>query len=291
MSDLIDAATKPEVLDIQHDTDPAHDHGSARHIPHLGHALLFFSLATFFVTLCLTLFWSIAHIRTQEAAQAHPGIGLAAQAVAFVLTLLSAAWLFSHLWEMPFLQGISWNALAARRHWFWIVPGGVLLSFCTQAATRFLPHPPSSPVEKIMMTTAGAWSTALFGVLLAPLAEEAAFRGFLLPALATAYDWLSLDRTPAGLQRWESSTAHSRSALVFSAIFSSVPFALLHAEQLSHAWGIVGVLYVVSVVLSFARIKTHSVACSTLLHASYNLTIFVVLFVSTGGFRHLDQLK
>jgi hypothetical protein len=31
-------------LDIQHDTDPADDHGLARRIPHLGHTVLFFSL-------------------------------------------------------------------------------------------------------------------------------------------------------------------------------------------------------------------------------------------------------
>jgi hypothetical protein len=38
-------------LDIQHDTDPADDHGLARRIPHLGHTVLFFSLALFFVSL------------------------------------------------------------------------------------------------------------------------------------------------------------------------------------------------------------------------------------------------
>ncbi len=79
-----------------------------------------------------------------------------------------------------------------------------------------------------------------FAVLLAPLTEEIAFRGFLLPALATAYDWLALERTPAGLERWQRSSLHSASALLFSAIFSSIPFALLHADQLSHAWGVLG---------------------------------------------------
>jgi hypothetical protein len=38
-------AAEPKALDIQHDTDPAKDHGPARRIPHLGHAILFFSLA------------------------------------------------------------------------------------------------------------------------------------------------------------------------------------------------------------------------------------------------------
>jgi hypothetical protein len=42
-------------LDIQHDTDPADDHGLARRIPHLGHTVLFFSLALFFVFLCASI--------------------------------------------------------------------------------------------------------------------------------------------------------------------------------------------------------------------------------------------
>jgi membrane protease YdiL (CAAX protease family) len=137
-----------------------------------------------------------------------------------------------------------------------------------------------------MTTPHGAWLTAAFGVLLAPLTEEIAFRGFLLPALATAYDWLALDRSPAGLRKWENSSMHSRSAVVFAAIFSSLPFALLHYQ----GWGVVAVLYGVSLVLSFVRIRTHSVACSTLLHSAYNLTIFAAIFAYTSCFHHLERL-
>ena len=69
-----------------------------------------------------------------------------------------------------------------------------------------------------------------------------------------------------------------------------IPFVLLHADQLAHAWGVLGVLYGVSVVLSFVRIRTHSLACSVLLHATYNFSIFAVILLTTGGFRHLDKL-
>jgi uncharacterized protein len=154
-----------------------------------------------------------------------------------------------------------------------------------------MPIPETTAFDDLLKTQHGAWLLAAFAVLLAPLTEEIGFRGFLLPALATAYDWLALERTPAARERWQNSSMHSISALVFAAIFSSVPFALLHAPQLSHAWGPLGVLYGVSVVLSFVRIRTHSVACSTLMHATYNFTIFAVLFFSSGGFRHLEKLS
>ena len=222
---------------------------------------------------------------------AHPGLALGAQALAYALTLLASAWLFPRLWLESFSHGIQWNTVALRRYWYWVVTAGVVLSAASQVALHFVPQPSTDPIQDLMMTTRGAWLTVAFGVLLAPLTEEIAFRGFLLPALATAYDWLALERTPAGLARWQSSSLHTVSALSFAAIFSSLPFALLHAGQLSHAWGVVGVLYGVSLIFSFVRIYLNSVACSTLIHATYNLTIFVAIAISTSGFRHLELLK
>ncbi len=125
------------------------------------------------------------------------------------------------------------------------------MSGLAQFALRFVAEPKSSPLDQVLRTTGGAWLMTGFGVLLAPVTEEIAFRGFLLPALAIAYDWLALERTPSSLQKWQSSSMHSRAALIFASIFSSIPFALMHAGQLQHAWGALGILYTVSLVLSF----------------------------------------
>jgi len=296
MSDLPATETaepKPLILepvDIQHDTDPAEDHGPARRIPHLGHAVLFFSLAYFSIILTTIVLFAALHISLESGNQ-RPGIELTAQALSYIPALLVAAWLFPRLWRRSFLHGIQWNILAVHRRWYWMVAGGVLLYAAVQLALQFIPPPSKNLVDQLVTTPRAAWLMAGYSILLAPLMEEIAFRGFLLPALATAYDWLALERTPAGLQRWKNSALHSTSAVVFAAIFSSIPFALLHADQLSHAWGIVGVLYVVSLVLSFVRIRTHSVACSTLLHATYNFASFAVFYFSSGGFHHLQSLS
>ncbi|HEY8997275.1 MAG TPA: CPBP family intramembrane glutamic endopeptidase, partial [Edaphobacter sp.] len=71
---------------------------------------------------------------------------------------------------------------------------------------------------------------------------------------------------------------------------SSMLFALLHAEQLAHAWVALFVLFCVSVVLTLVRIRTHSVACTTLVHASYNASVFLTMFIATGGYRHLERM-
>ena len=279
-----------QVLDIQHDTDPAKDHGPSRRIPHLGHTLLFFSTALTCVLLCLAAVLLTAHIHTDVEALQRPGLSLLGQALGYILTLLAAVWIFPRLWSKSFATGLDWNALAARRRWFWIVPSAVLVSGLAQLADHFVTAPKDDSIARIMSTAHGAWFLTLFGVILAPLTEEIAFRGFLLPALATAYDWLALDRTPAGLRQWELTSNHTTPALIFSAIFSSIPFALMHAGQLSHAWGALGILYAVSLVLSLVRIRTHSLACSVLFHSAYNLTIFTAIFIQTGGYRHLERL-
>jgi membrane protease YdiL (CAAX protease family) len=50
-------------------------------------------------------------------------------------------------------------------------------------------------------------------------------------------------------------------------------------------------LFCVSLVLCGVRLWTHSLAASTLIHATYNGTIFTILFFATGGFRHLDKIN
>ena len=278
-----------QTLDIQHDTDPAQDHGPARRIPHLGHALFFFSLSIMIYLLCAAVVLSAARIRPEQIMQ-HLGLGLLIQSLAYALTLAAAAWIFPYLWSKPFLKGIEWNALSASRRWFWIIPLGVVVSIAAQVADAHIPQQ-KSILDDFFTTPHNAWLLTACGVLLFPLFEEVAFRGFLLPALATAYDWLALERTPAGLRRWETSTAHSAPALLFGAVFSSLAFAFMHGDQLSFSFGLMGVLFAVSLVLSWVRIKSHSVACSVLLHATYNLTTFATAFIASGGYRHLEKLS
>lgn len=277
-------------LDIQHDTDPEPDHAAARHIPHLGHCLLLFVLTVLLFQISTVVLALAYGLRTSEQLVAHPGVLFTGQVLSFLLTLVVAVPLFSRIWQRPFPQGIQWKARALRRYGYWVVPAGIASSLLATFAQRFVHHEPDNPLSRLMHTPVGAWSLLLYGVLLAPLVEEIFFRGFLLPALATAYDWLLLERTPAALQRWQSSASHSRAALAFGLVFSNIPFALLHSGQLSHVWGAIAIIYGVGVALTLARILTRSTACSVLMHMAHNGTVFAFVLWSTGGFRHLDKL-
>ena len=279
-----------EALDIQHDPFPEEDHGVAHRTPHLGHALLFVALTASIFLVCVLLLALVLKGKGASAEGLNTAVSLGVEALTYVLTLVAAYFIFPLVWKRSFLRGIHWNGLVAKRNWGRLVLAGMVLSVLAQAAEHLVTEPKKPEIEQFMKTPAGAWGVMLLGTLLAPLVEEIVFRGFLLPALATAYDWLILDRTPAALQRWETTTTNSMPALVFGALFSSLLFALVHGPQLEWTVGPVALLFGVSVVLAWVRVRTHSVACSVLVHLTYNLTIFLAALVATGGFRHLDRL-
>ena len=124
----------------------------------------------------------------------------------------------------------------------------------------------------------------VFGVTLAPLTEELAFRGFLLPSLVNAFRWCQ--RRGA-----MSETSVRVIGIPVAVVLTSIPFAMIHAEQVSGSWGPLLLIGMVSVVLCIVRLATSSVACSVVVHMCYNRTLFSGLLVQTDFFRHLGKLK
>ena len=291
----------PETLDVQRDPFPGRDgnedkdqddqdEAPPQRTPNLGHTLLFFALAVSVFFTCLLAAAFALHGKVRSGGGLDTAVSLGVEGLTYVLTLIAAFYVFPAIWKRSFLGGIHWNGLAARRYLPRLVAAGILLSILAQLGEHLVPEPKTAEIEKLMHTPIGAWSVMLLGTLLAPLMEEIAFRGFLLPSLAIGYDWLSLDRTPAALRRWATTSGSTSNALLFGALFSSFLFAVIHAPQLGYAWGPVSLLFGVSLILSLVRVRAHSVAASTVVHLTYNLTIFLAALLATGGFRHLDRL-
>jgi uncharacterized protein len=78
--------------------------------------------------------------------------------------------------------------------------------------------------------------------------------------------------------------------MAVASVLTSIPFALLHVDQQGHALGPFLLLILVSLVLCTVRLKTRSLAASTLVHACYNFIIFSLALIGTGGFRHFDKM-
>lgn len=268
--------------------------GVPARVPHLGHALLFLALVALLMMVAQISLMGLAHPvadphKTATAA-AHPKMIVASEAISYILALVASWLFFPLLWQRPFGDGIRWDFAAARRNAWKLIPIGLVTGFVVQAIQSLIPVPKSIPMDDFFRTASDVWVITIFGTTLAPLMEEIAFRGFLLPAFAIAYDWLSLPRTPAAREHWQTTTHLTTAAIIFSSILSSLLFALLHSEQLGHAWIALSVLFCVSLVLTTVRLRTRSVACSTLVHASYNASVFLTMFLATGGYRHLERM-
>jgi membrane protease YdiL (CAAX protease family) len=291
---------------------------SAR-VPHLAHALLFLAIAGALLLLSqAVVLVPLMHGGSPIAVSLqHPKLLLATEAGTYLLTLAISWFLFPLLWHRSFAAGIAWNGATALRLALKLIPLGILSGWTVQAISSLISMPKTVPMDDFFRSTTDIWVITLFGTLLAPLFEEICFRGFLLPAFTIAFDWLgpwlrylvqfSLCRLrgeappehlfalpesrSAGLAEDTGNMAfRSLPAVILASIITSACFALLHAQQLGYTWAAVLLLAGVSVLLTLVRIRTRSVACSTLVHGSYNLSVFLILFVVTGGYRHLDRM-
>jgi membrane protease YdiL (CAAX protease family) len=265
-----------------------------RRIPNLGHAALFISFAAvlllvFEVTLALMgKVPAVPHGGTITVP--HPMLQIAMMAAIYLITLLIAWLVFPFIWRRPFLDGIQWHWYAARGQANRLITLGFALGVMMAIITAFISSPKNLPIDEFFATPATAWIITLFGTFAAPVFEEICFRGFLFPAFAIAYDWIALPRTPEARTQWQSTTSLTPASLVFSAALTSFLFAMLHAQQDAHIWAALAGLFCISLVLTFVRVKTQSVAASTLVHASYNGFIFLMTLIATGGYRHLDRM-
>jgi membrane protease YdiL (CAAX protease family) len=287
-------------------------------VPHLGHVTIFLSFA-FLVLLLSQLLLIAPHAghAIQEGLVMQPKRQIAAMAIAYLVTLGFCLLAFPLFWRRGFLLGVHWNGPQALRFARRLIPLGFVLGLTVQAISSLIPMPKSIPMDDYFRSRSDVWLVTVFGITLAPLFEELCFRGFLLPAFTIALDWLGpllrylaafsfarlrgeeppqnfhffADSKSAGLAPdTDNLTFRSRTAILGASIITSILFALLHAEQLAHAWSAVIVLFFVSLALTAVRIRTRSVACSTLVHASYNLSVFITLFIATGGYRHLEKM-
>ncbi len=161
-----------------------------------------------------------------------------------------------------------WDAI--RWHWpdngWAYLLGGVGLALAVEVVSTLLPIPKSLPIEHFFTSATGAYLMGMFGISAAPLVEELFFRGFLYPVLAR------------------------RLGMLFGIVLTAALFAMIHESQLGYAWGPVLLLFIVGLALTITRARTRSVAAGFLVHVGYNLMLFVLLYLSTDRFHHLEKM-
>jgi len=266
-------------------------------IPHLGHLLLLGLLlmvgaAADFVAVPLALHFHLWGVISYQDAMTEIHYTLGSEAILYLITFAGCLLVFPLLWQRGFLEGISWHYQTAKRLSPYLV-GAAFVCFLLALVNGWLmPGPQNAPIDKMFRVPGAAWLLFAFGITIAPVFEEMVFRGFLLPALCTACDWIGEKirheppRAPAadGLPRW------SLPAMIIGSVFTSLPFAGMHAAQTGYSLGPLILLIGVSLVLCGARLVTRSLAASVLIHACYNFMLFALMLFGTGGFRHLENM-
>jgi membrane protease YdiL (CAAX protease family) len=262
-----------------------------RDIPGLADTFLFFALAILILLvgeiLAVGIGRKLPPFRHESLSTlaSDPRLMIPAQAVQYALLLGFAALIFSALWRQPFWQSLRWNMAAVAKRWIWLAGLGVLLGLGNGFASNYLPMPKEAPIlNDLMNSTTGAWLMLVFGSVGAPLIEELAFRGFLLPSLVNIFRGFERkgNLSPQGMLLV---------GLPVSILLTSIPFALLHSLQVSNAWAPILLIGIVSVALCLVRLKTDSLAASTFVHATYNFCLFAGMLVASDGFRHLEKLN
>ena len=218
---------------------------------------------------------------------------LGLQMLAYLLTFIGCLIVMPMLWNQPYFKALSWRAYQLPRRIPLLLSAAVLcFTLAILSSMLFSDTSKNAPIEQAFNQPGAPWLLFIFGITAAPFFEEMAFRGFMLPAFATAFDWSRehiLKRTPPqndfdGTPRW------TTAALTVSSVITSIAFAAIHAPQTAGSINSLILLFGVSLVLCFVRILTRSLAASTLVHALYNLIIFGMMILYTNGFQHMDKL-
>jgi membrane protease YdiL (CAAX protease family) len=266
-------------------------------IPHLGHLAILaviFAIATVASVLIAiaALHFHLFGVSNLQQANTDIHYTLGTQAVLYLLTFCGCLFIFPLFWHKSFMAGLQWNGATALRLRGRLIAAAGACFVLAIVDQLVLPGPANTPIDKLFQTPLSAWLLFAFGVTFAPFFEELLFRGFLLPALCTAWDWAH-ERATGEPARPLAANGHpqwSLPAMAVASLLTSVPFALMHAEQTAYSWGPFLLLVCVSLVLCWARLSTRSLAASVMVHASYNLLLFSLMLLGTGGFQHLDKM-
>ncbi|HVN93702.1 MAG TPA: type II CAAX endopeptidase family protein [Terracidiphilus sp.] len=232
--------------------------------------------------------WSLS----AQANATNVSLIIASEAILYLLMFAISVVVFPLFWHEKFFKGLQWRGDVARKRFGWLAATSLACAGLAALDEWLLPGNPNAPIDKMFSTTVAAWIMFVFGTTLAPFFEEMFFRGFLLPALCTAWDWTveKIAHKPAPPLDANGHPQWSLPAMEVGALLTSIPFALLHVQQQGHSLGPFLLLIVISMILCTVRLKNRSLAASTVVHACYNFIIFSVALIGTGGFRHFDKM-
>ncbi len=176
--------------------------------------------------------------------------GLLAQLIWYVIIFSALYGLLRLRYNEPFWRSLGWKILPTPATILTFLAGPLLALTLAYVAHLLRAPQINLPFEQMLQDRPTTMLFAVFVVVIGPLCEELAFRGFLMPLLMR-----SLGAVPGILA-------------------TSLLFGGLHAPEYAWSWQHVLLVSTAAMVFGWVRYRTGSTAAATFLHSTYNLTEF-----------------
>jgi CAAX protease family protein len=183
------------------------------------------------------------------------------QLLGYVLLYGALAAIFRVWYARPFWHSLGWRPM--RLPFTLIIVAGMATGILVALGSGLI-HMKDvpNPLTDLMKGRTALVLMAIFGVTVAPVAEELAFRGFLQPLLVR-----SLGPIPGIL-------------------LTAIPFGLLHFQEYGNSWTHVVLICLAGAAFGAMRQLTGSTKAAALMHASYNALFFVAAFSAGKDLPH-----
>jgi membrane protease YdiL (CAAX protease family) len=213
-----------------------------------------------FISLCFpSLLISIVIVRvvSNRITLGKPLQGLLAQLVWYVLVFGSLYLLLLLRYRQPFWRSLGWKLLPFTSTALCFL-GGPSLALAIGYIGYALRTPEIElPFQQMFQDRPTIIVFAIFVVILGPLCEELAFRGFLLPLLIRSF------------------------GAAFGIITTGLLFGCLHGYEYSWSWRHVLLISAAGAIFGWVRHRTGSTAAATYVHSTYNLTQFIAFLAQS----------
>jgi membrane protease YdiL (CAAX protease family) len=180
---------------------------------------------------------------------------LLTQAVWYFLSFGALAALFRIRYFEPFWESLGWRRISVATTVGVILLGPVLTIVLGIINVALRSPDIAPPFEQMLGSTVNVVLLGLLAVVLGPLCEELAFRGFLMPLLMRGLG------AAGGI------------------ILTGVIFGSAHGYQYQWSWQYMLLISLVGCAFGWAKHKTQSTVASTLMHSTFNLTQFAGLLL------------
>jgi uncharacterized protein len=186
---------------------------------------------------------------------------LIAQSLIYVLAYGALAAIFRTHYDRPFWRSLGWNRLRIPAPAIMLAGVGTAIAVAYIGVLIRTPSTNNRITEMLENPHSLVW-VAVFGLTLAPIAEELAFRGLLQPLLVRTFG-------PAP-----------------GIIGAAIPFGLLHFSEYGNSWRHALLIAMAGAAFGWMRHRTGSTKASALMHASYNALEFVAFISQQKEFHH-----